>query len=99
MDRLAIPTKCCKTTCKGGYLCLVWHREENTHQNAKFTTPSEEGNLGVVGMWDSTSGLGHELAKNSLEVTSVKLYFNCTNSFKESVGNSTMKCPVILVRR
>lgn len=78
---------------------LVWHREEDTHQNAKLTPRSEEGNLGVVGMWDSTSDLGHELAKNRLEVTSVKLHFNCTSSSKEGVGNSTMKCPVILVRR
>jgi len=78
-------------------LCLVWHREENTHQNAKFTTPSGEGNLGVVSMWDSTSGLGHELAGNRLEVTSVKL--NCTGSSKEDTGNSPMKHPVVLVRR
>lgn len=78
---------------------LVWHREQNAHQNAKLTTPSEEGILGVVSMWDSTSGLGHELAKNHLEVPSVKLYLNCTSSSKEGVGNSTMKYLVVLVRR
>lgn len=53
--------------------CGLFGTEKRTHQNTKFTTPSEEGNLGVVSMWDSTSGLGHELAKNHMEVTSVTL--------------------------
>lgn len=53
--------------------CVLFDTEENTPQNVKFTTLSEEGNSGVVDIWDSMSGLGNELAKNHLEVTSVKL--------------------------
>lgn len=55
--------------------CVLFGTEENTCQNAKFVTPSMEGNLRVVVLWDSTSGLGHELSKKKhLEVTSVKSY-------------------------